>query len=1654
MDAILVDSTQISLTFPQDATESVRRESVVDTVLHLIDDQGADVVLVEGADGSGKTTLLAQVAMRTAEAGLSLFIRPLSSLATDPHYLMADLANQARYILFGEMRHEVQVPEAEFRTLISSLQTKARRQGPGGRIVIVVDGLEEFSEAQSALRDDIVWKVLPFGRQGFKFVVSGDASVLPDELLSKLEVRHCPVQLFSLPEARELFEDLDLESSVIEAIYRESRQMPGLMASFVREIRSGRKAEELLKDAPKDLKGYVAREWASIDLDGQLGALAGLVAFALWPYTIADAARVLGEQVEGVNSLLERIPTLRVSPITGTLEYVTEEHRKHARQLLSTRRSDILGLIIGDLQESSDPKRREQLVAYYRVEGRNEDVVAATSGDFLVDRLEAAESFLPVLRHARDGLDSALHIGDYTDIFRLSLLCSTLLGLDSSAGLKAHVDALAVLGEIDEAIALAQSAPILEDRAASLAAVCSLLKKRDPSRFEELRVDLESQFERLLQSDAEISRQRLIDLVASSLDVSPEYAYRFVERQEVGEARAQAMEGSQDGSRLEGETVPEAGEDGLTPSDSQETTRAILRTVTQFSSGRDAKGVFHLVADLAPDRQLFFLLRWLEGSSDREDALDVVEKALELIASTSDYVSTLRDFDLMAAALAEQASSQSARVSTLLKRIAGLSTIARERSKTADVVRLELSLFKVEMNQVPTGSGLSRDAVDRLGRVVRDIVGMHDVPTRSHCLALTLAALLDQLESRRLEAIPLQVVVREVSHRLEMAVDEVVNSTANHFDLLRNTLQALARADSAKAVGIVERINTEYRRNLGFVEIGTQILEGSNKGLSLEEILGVLDRVSSAILRQRETMLILEELADRPGPLPSDVDLALPRRFQDMRGWERPGFAARALAASSQLLHRIGSGASQKVANWAADKVSSIAIPSERIAVGYIVAKALAKCAPDVARAVLDGSDELQREDPTAAAAPQFSLITLAAISIRAFEGLLTRKAIPAEALEQVIGLVSLVSAQVDKLSLMARLVTTCYRADDQGLASAIAEEHIIPHLHKLPSDDPYANVASTITILPALYVTHNAVATDLLESLPLLARGQAVEDISSFLFYRVSPGEPISWRSPEFIRLDYSTALQIVSVLSHSTSDEQMARYARLICLSATKLRGGPIITAEQRHTLAERIEVLAEQKVPSPGGIQHEGYSVFIAGMAAGLRVAGGHVWDSLASRARSIPNVSDRAYVLASLAEVMPNRLSALRKELLKEARDETSRIGSVLDALDRYESVGQAARRTDSEISQACITSAIEMVERGVSGPVDAHLRSILDLAHVISPRLAERLAAQLDGDPARNRSTAFSFGEHIAVSKARDDLSDSRRTADPGHLPIKKVVKIANSHLADLNGRILRPIASDRASPYVSRAGSAALNRVASVYAWAVQNESLSPSGKVEPLRSALSSCEVAATLVQGVARVSIASGERSREAAKRVIGKSGGLIAGPGSREKVIEKVREFARSKVGSYLKVADPYFGPDELFMLSVILEERPDCYIQVLTSAYHQKEKGVSGDIASYYRSYWRNNVAGGAIPDIDICVAGYGPQGKSPIHDRWLLSEDAGLRFGTSIHSMGNVAVSEISSIDEERVAELTREFDSFTTRTVRELDGKRISMSVFSLQEDD
>jgi hypothetical protein len=205
-----------------------------------------------------------------------------------------------------------------------------------------------------------------------------------------------------------------------------------------------------------------------------------------------------------------------------------------------------------------------------------------------------------------------------------------------------------------------------------------------------------------------------------------------------------------------------------------------------------------------------------------------------------------------------------------------------------------------------------------------------------------------------------------------------------------------------------------------------------------------------------------------------------------------------------------------------------------------------------------------------------------------------------------------------------------------------------------------------------------------------------------------------------------------------------------------------------------------------------------------------------------------------------------------------------------------------------------------------------------------------------------------------------------------------------------------------------------------------------------------------ATLLGGelATRMALRSSNRLKLIRTRTLAdaESESIVIESGNRQKALNWLSKWIETKVKGYLLVCDPFVGPGELEIVKMVQAVRPNCVIHIITSQKNQDQEGIDKPCDQAYREYWRLRISDQEPPDVDILIVGR----ELPVHDRWWLSDEDGIRLGTSFKSLGGNKDSGISVLLCQEMEKARITLNEYLQQTKREHNGEKLYYSRFTL----
>jgi hypothetical protein len=633
---------------------------------------------------------------------------------------------------------------------------------------------------------------------------------------------------------------------------------------------------------------------------------------------------------------------------------------------------------------------------------------------------------------------------------------------------------------------------------------------------------------------------------------------------------------------------------------------------------------------------------------------------------------------------------------------------------------------------------------------------------------------------------------------------------------------------------------------------------------------------------------------------------------------------------------------------------------------------------------------------------------------------------------DRVLRLIATIPDMAEQIELFSEVALRYAAAGFMDSARRMVQQQIVPVLTNLRRFDPSVYGEAVASCAAALYITQPANALDTIAHILPSHRDAAYVNIVRFVMTKAAGDDnPVNLRNEW--PLEMNDVASICDVLMLMTDDAEIYTYISGIAASTKKFDG------QQIADIAERLTEIAKAKFPSKTGITHEGYAIATATHVLKLKNTKAQEWLDLIERAKQIPNVADKALVLALIAKEMPTKraFESHRDSVVEEAIRVCEQIPSVDDKIRHFSSLAEAVAIFDNKRALDLFKRAAMSLAK--DGRTALHL-TLVDAAYHADPNMAKVIAKIFDegqgSDVAKKR-----VQQRVRLLQSRKTFAGSSQ--DTARLTDREFATVAAWLLGEIIGDRYQSAFHSEADHWLERAGNMRLEWAFPVFSLYIENEARrlkrSQAAKSE-LRALLDAVEEAAKFAISLVQHSTSHQRVLRSTPAASKGQS--LVVRVGERQTAVEYIRGWIDEHAANYLKISDPYFDPDQLWIARLVGNLKPNVTVTILTGNHSTADE-------SAYKKAWRESPFPSRTSP-QIIVVGDAISGASPIHDRWIVTRGKGLRLGTSLNALGERRVTEISDMSSDEAALVETSFDEVATRRVQQVGGRGIDYRAFFL----
>ena len=1644
----IMDLTRICETFPEEPSPNILRNNVLDTV-DLVFGQGTRILVVQGPDGIGKTTLLRQFAIRHADNCFALFARPSSRITYDPGAIQSDLCNQLTWALEGRELPDCQYVDDQF--FLVQLRRIARNARKTRNLYyFVLDGLDEIGDDELLECQEILL-MLPFDHPNFRFLVGGSISVLPARTRSTTAYKSHELAGFTLGESISFFDGTSIDKDTVQEFHRVSRGHPGHLASALRlvESRLGIDAARLASDIPAESpEAYLSQlEWNHVDTQDELliRALA-VLAHDRQQHSLSSLARILGTTSGDLQARLGVLTFIDIDVDTSSVRFVSESYRSFAAEKLRSWSRTVDNFVLDDLLKQPDSDRSLTELPTYLARTENfEGLLTHLSPGNLSRMMTRSGSLASMKRSVSLGVGAALRLRRDSELFRFCIGQNILEGITQVHIPPSELEALMSVGEYAAAQTLAHSLVLVEDRLQMLALIAKAYKKQGLPVDPELSCEIRRLHDR---TDYDALGARALEIAGDLFYSHPDLACGLLERASDANGAASGLDWML--AALSVLTIDPSTDE----CDARDTRKQLMDRIRNPRARRFSAEASLLFDDFtasdaiaevgkfqAPADQLHLLQLWAKSNRRRSDALEVVDYALRLAIGTTEYAPNARVYRELSEALPFYTDEPRAR--QLVAILDGQKASIRRLGPTEEFVRLQLLLARTEA-RYDSSAGRNR-IVDAYYCICEN----RDDVSRAACLSWLSSTLTEMDPNEALEHS--EGLHSLTSSDLDRCISLLLADTADHYRVARPIVRALGRVDQEKAVRVARSLNTRDRRDRALLDVVDVCLRVPDSVLDLASVRRTLTLFERSESKEKALVMIMERAIRFKGsPTDGLLDSVVPM-INQISTISNSGERCRACCLALQLLSGSGDDKYNSLSNHVAADLreawDAVDVQWHKVDVGFRIAAALSSSAKCAAAEWLILAQSAKNSTSLNVESTAEVYVLCIQLVIRAFAGLLSRNLDDASDLARIARLMDVIGSPGERARLWADLALRHYSSGRMLDCRNIVAEKVKPLLAMVSAKDVSYRANLVQLLAPALYCAHKITALEELCHLPESQRDAAYSLICDYILTKCPTSDPFDAYPGQGTDATYEEIVDLCELLELVREDRIIYSLVSRIAdtVSGSRRRG---FTREQTEDIVRRLNEIVSANLPDGINIGHKGYQVASLAEIARMKKASTEDWNEIINQARAIPNIADKCLVLSIIASCLLPKEHERKSQLLLEAINLVPRIPCPLDQVDRYSSIAVTSPTSCANVFKDSLRRGMEVATRADEPEYLAAQRHLVDIAYRVSPEFASALASAIDDDPVRLKARA-NLRKRLEVLRIKSDMSTD--TALPSR-DFSGYGAAAWMLLGSLNANRLAPISMDRIREILGHVTSMPMIESYPVFAWTIENatrrfrDTRQAESVLRPLF--LSMLEAAAFSGELANRSSTRSRLTSEHVARNT--GTGSMVVREGEREAALVFLKEWLANCASGYIKIHDPFFGPNDLGLLQLIASAAPKCRVHILTSKKHQAQEHVASPFADTYSAHWHVNIADQDPPHTSIMVFGRRSTGDSPIHDRWWITHGGGLSIGTSFGSLGVGKTCEIRILSDEEARVREVELDGYLQMQIRESSGDRVAYEQFAL----
>ena len=1164
----------LSQTFPEPIKNETKFDSEMRRIQRSFTDDRESIVLI-GPSGSGKTTHLMQFAREFPTRCFTYFFSD-SYWVWNQHSMLSSLCQQMSAAL-GIQRTSGLLDLDRTKTLFGSLTQKvidlARREK--NSFYFVIDGLD-YADRGTPGEKSIEIFPLPVHPRYLYFL--GSIRTESKHLLS-FSYRPLEPRLFSEADTRSYLADFDLPDGSIVRLHRDSNGIPGYLDEVRRLLIQGVTLENILKN-PVGIETLTQMQWqrSRVEDDQNKIDTVGLAAFSLVALTGHQIALILSLSDKTVTDSLDGTGLVRTNG-SGGYEFHSEFLHSAAQEKLQKHKDRLLAQLIRYYEHLQDSREAVVLLPKYYFQTENyAGLMEMIQPLRLVAAVEAYRDLNVCKRSLRQAALMASNAEDMPGTLNSSLAAAALGTLSHKLIGESEVAALVALKRFDEALQMAQSATLTETRVLLLSRVYQ--EKERGGQY----VSRESihAVERMLKDiSQELEPDRAAELAAAVFPLLPDAANALLESARMRETSTHATDlaVAMVSSELNGRSYEQ-----LLDQIQDVSLREMVFSITPWLSEQTAEAVRNRAQLMKQARAKEYLLRnWCLKNRHSPNIHLVLDAALDAVLEMPPASVPLRNLRQLSEALRNCAPAYRRD----LARRFDIPNLIGLRSPIDERLRLELNLAEA-LFDVSEKEGMDRFLQ---AQASLDFDNM-DLDLACYCrvrLFVTLARL-DPNDNLKLQV--------QLVDQIEVTFGELLQASAEQHVITRRILRALTSVRPQMAFDLTARLNTFARREQGLHEAIVAYVAQKRLPVQFNLIKSALEGLKSVENHDRCVRDVIEEISS--GDAPSRI--ALLHAMQGIaRTIEDPITRCESLALlMSAFADPVETEGLRAVFDEVINAWNSVEVVWQRIELAFQIVVEIAKTDPEKAADLYERARTLRDTSSLATQPIGGMFYQLLQLAVRVAASIDPSKPNDNSIWPVLLANIQNVPSSLLRTQLFARLALGRLRKGDKKTFDRLMQAEVVPGLRNAIQSNLKNQI--TVAVTAAVFEYSPSEARRLISRLPPDQQNAAWATAAMITLSNANIGDPLDVEFPNNT-IDLARADKTLALLDNVNEDGALHSAIELFCKQLenreTQLQEG------QKIDILNRLETLANDKLPDRSNIQHPGYLLLCRSVIEKARV-----------------------------------------------------------------------------------------------------------------------------------------------------------------------------------------------------------------------------------------------------------------------------------------------------------------------------------------------------------------------------------------------------------------------------------------------------------------